>query len=82
MSDVTVGDHVLYVDERGRERDALVTAVHTGMSGEGEPPGLNVVTVTLEEGRTDPYGQQIERLSSVVHEDAQPAHGNFWREAG
>lgn len=74
-----VGDHVLFVDERRRERDALVVAVWPGMSGEDSPPGLNLVVVSGDPDREDAYGRQPERPSSIVHESAQNAPGNFWR---
>lgn len=76
--DVSVGDHVLFTDERRRVRDALVVAVWPNMSGEDTPPGVNLVTVAADEDREDEYGRQTERPSSIVHEEAQSAPGNYW----
>lgn len=39
---------------------------------------MNLVFVTGDDSKTDPYGLQIERESSVVHRNDQGAHGNFW----
>lgn len=78
-NEIEVGDHVEFVDERSRVRDALVICIHTGMSGPETPPGVNLITVSADEDREDAYGRQPERPSSIVHEDDQPAHGNFWR---
>ncbi len=47
------------------------------MSEAGEP-GCNLVFVSSEVDKTDPYGRQIERATSVVHRSKQPAHGRFW----
>lgn len=81
MDEPRIGDHVVYVDSRGRTRDALVTAIHEGMKPEpGAQPGVNVVLVSDDEAREDSYGRQVERETSVVHEASQPAHGNYWRE--
>jgi hypothetical protein len=76
VSEVKLGGHVVFVDPRGRARDAIATAIW------GKPeelPAINVVIVNLDEGQTDTYGQKIERHTSVVHERNQSAHGNFWK---
>ncbi len=65
------GTHIIFVDEHGVSRDALVTAWH------GESC-CNLVFVTGDEKRSDSYGRQIERHSSVVHDANQPAHGMYW----
>ena len=75
-----IGEAIIFVDSVGREYDALVTAVHEGMAGKlADSPGVNVVYVSGDESRTDSYGRQVERATSVVHESAQPASGMFWR---
>lgn len=38
----------------------------------------NLVWVSTDVKRTDQYGQQLIRESSVVHKGSQPAHGNYW----
>lgn len=75
--EVQVGDRVAYFDEKGRPRNALVTAVWPDMADDG-PPGLNLVTVSMDEEREDSYGRQIERPTSVVHVQEQPAPGRYW----
>lgn len=41
-------------------------------------PCINVVHVTLDRSKRDPYGSQVERASSVQHRSATTAHGRFW----
>ncbi len=74
---VEVGDVVVFVDPFGKEYRALVTTVFGG----GERPSVNVVYVSSDEAKTDQYGRQVERSTSVVHEGSQPAHGMYWKEA-
>lgn len=42
-------------------------------------PSVNVVFVTDDGNRTDPYGRQIDRATSVPHHEDQTAHGYYWR---
>jgi hypothetical protein len=77
-----IGQHVKYVDPYGVARDALVTIwwgdVESYRSGAGEP-GCNVVFVSNDPKANDQYGRQLEeRVTSVIHKSAQPAHGNYW----
>lgn len=75
------GDPVVYVDEVGVEHHALVTAVWTGM-GLPKPdhqPGCNLVFVSSDPAKGDTYGRQIERRTSVSHQEAQMAPGNYWK---
>jgi hypothetical protein len=65
------GQHVVFADEYRKERDAIVTAWH-GLSC------INVVFVSGDEQKTDSYGRQLERQTSVSHM-SQNAYGNFWR---
>ena len=71
-----VGDHVVYADPKGHEHNAIVTANW----GTGDTPSLNVVFVDPDETKTDSYGRQIARNTSVVHQSNQAAHGMYWRE--
>lgn len=71
------GQKVTYVDSHAMEREALVTRVFHGMSGAAD--GCNLVFVSDDPSRTDSYGQQIERSTSVPHQSGQPAHGNYWK---
>jgi DNA-binding protein len=42
-------------------------------------PVINVLYVSADETKTDPYGRQIERASSVQHVAGTTAKGRFWR---
>lgn len=81
MDEITVpeiGGHVIIVDPRGKEHHALVTSVFIGPSF----PSLNAVYVSDDETATDQYGRQLAtRVTSVVHESNQYAHGNYWKHA-
>lgn len=77
-SEPKVGGAITFVDPLGIERAAIVTAVH-GLPMGGTKPSINVVYVTGDESKTDTYGRQIERSTSVVHQGNQAAHGMFWR---
>lgn len=71
-----VGDVVVYTDEVGVEHDALVTAYWMGDKPDG---ALNCVYITKDTSKTDPYGLQTERASSVSRQNpSATAHGRFW----
>ncbi len=78
---VEVGDAVLVVDETYRKRVGLVTDVHGTFSG-AYVPCLNVIYVTADETKKDPYGAQTERMSSLQHfgsgPSGMPKPGRFW----
>lgn len=65
------GQHVVFVDSSRVEHDAIVTAWH-GTSC------INVVYGSKDEQKTDSYGRQIERATSVSHMSQNP-YGMFWR---
>ena len=70
------------MDELGRQRPTVVTAVWRSMTAyqPNEPiPGVNLVLVSEDQARTDSYGRQIVRETSVVHLANQLAHGLYWR---
>ncbi len=69
------GDVVVYVDELGVSHDALVTVYWGGQQPNG---ALNCVYVTKDETKRDPYGQQLERASSVSRKSEHTAHGRYW----
>lgn len=73
-----VGQAVMFTDELGVERPGVLTCVH---GGEAEAaPYVNLVTVSLEPLKTDDYGRQIERYSSVTHESVKGSlPGRFYR---
>jgi hypothetical protein len=88
----TIGDLVIYVDKKGIEHDALLTAVHDGVQGFGweppkqgiipnENPSVNLVYVSDDYHDADSYGRQIVREASCVHKTKQGASGNYWVEA-
>jgi hypothetical protein len=41
-------------------------------------PSINVVFITDDATKHDPYGNQVERRSSVTHKSNQPAFGMYW----
>lgn len=71
-----VGDVVTYVDEVSVEHDALVTVYFGGERPDG---ALNCVYVSSDPKKNDPYGQQLERASSVSRQSEHTAHGRYWK---
>lgn len=71
------GDVVILTDEQGHRHNALVTIYHDGGS---ETPGmaLNCVYVSGDGSKSDPYGRQVERMSSVAMLGPQSAHGRYY----
>lgn len=67
-----VRETVIFHDPVGREHPALVTAVWS-------PTCINVVYVSSDDAKTDPYGRQIERATSLSHKSVNSAHGMYWR---
>jgi hypothetical protein len=80
VTPVAVGDPVRVVDEQYGEHVGLVTCVHGNFSD--WVPCINVVYVTGDQAKKDPYGQQLERLSSLQHLTQGPANmprpGRYW----
>ena len=76
-----VGSAIVYVDPHGKRHNALVNivwgSVESYQSASGEP-GCNLIYVSGDGDKSDTYGRQIERSTSVVHKSKQPAHGNYW----
>lgn len=72
-----VGEVIVYTDEVGVEHDALVTIYFGG----NQPDyALNCLYVSKDENKSDNYGRQIERASSVSRQrEGVTAHGRFWR---
>lgn len=68
-----VGDVVVYHDERGEPRNAIVTAVW----GEKVPCAINVTFASTDAACQDQYGRQICRQSSVSYKST--VHGRYWR---
>lgn len=75
MASPKIGDAIKVVDEVGVEHDALVT-VYWG--GEDPTGPLNAVYVSSDASKHDPYGRQLERLSSLSHKSKTSAPGRYW----
>ena len=75
-----IGQYVKVVDETGYTHDGLVTnqwgneKVKDGTAG----PCINVLYVVDDPAKRDPYGNQIERLSSTSHKLSTTAPGRYW----
>lgn len=74
-AEVHVGDTVIFVDPVRRERAAVVTAVWG-------PDCINVVFVSNDESKTDSYGRQIERETSVNRHSESFCFGRSFRPVG
>lgn len=81
VTPVQIGDVVKVVDEVRVEHSALVCAVH-GEFGGTYVPCINVVYLATEENKRDPWGRQVERLSSLQHlsqgPNGMPTPGRYW----
>lgn len=80
---VEAGDHIKIVTEDHREVEALVTIVHGSADGsmKGEDwigPTINAVFVSPDTSKTDSYGRQVERYTSLQHQNATSANGRYW----
>lgn len=62
----------------GNPMNAIVTAVW-GYAGMTNLPLINLVAVSLDDKKTDGYGRQIERYTSVMHKAQSSVHGYYWR---
>jgi 2-phospho-L-lactate transferase/gluconeogenesis factor (CofD/UPF0052 family) len=83
VTPIKISDHVIIVNETYEERHALVTAVH-GDNWSMHTPSINVVYVSSDPAKHDPYGQQLERLSSLSHYNnthGMPKRGRYWKNA-
>lgn len=67
-----VGDVVVFHDPLGRPFNSIVIAVWS-------PTCINVVTIEEKGTRTDSYGRQIRRPTSIQHISLSPVHGYNWR---
>ncbi len=68
MEKVKIGDSVKFIDAMRNKHHALVTAVWSEHC-------INLVFVSEDENRTDQYGRQIERHTSVIHISQQTGEG-------
>lgn len=76
---VQIGEAVIYCDSLQREHEAIVTNVFGGREGVYEP-SVNVVYTSPDESKTDTYGRQLERDTSVMHRSSQQAPGRWWKQ--
>lgn len=76
---VDVGQHVIFCDEHGVDRDALVTAVWGERWFDGAGPTINLVAIDTNDGAQDSYGRQRDLRTSVVHQANTTAPGMYWR---
>lgn len=79
-----VRDHVIFVDSLGRPHDALITGMgdpkwHAEMNRE---PWVNLIIISDDENRSDSYGRQTERFTSVSYKAGTQAHGQYWMYPG
>jgi hypothetical protein len=80
MSEVrqpVIGQNVVFTDAHGLSHPALLTAVHGTATSQWQA-SVNLLYVTNDPAKKDPYGHQIERHSSVVHKTSQGANGMYW----
>lgn len=77
VKNLKVGDSIVYIDETRGVHNALVTHVWSNIAG-GVPDGCNLVFVAGDESKSDPYGRQIDRRTSIVHRSMQPAGAACW----
>lgn len=71
---LTAGDAVKFYDEYRVPHDAIVTAVHSQTC-------INLVFVSKDPQKSDPYGNQLERRTSVVDVSLN-SHGNYFSRLG
>lgn len=76
--ELRIGMPVIYVDQFSMPREALVTANFGG----GNKGAVNVVCCSSDESKSDSYGRQIERYTSIPHKESQAAPGNYWCHLG
>jgi hypothetical protein len=74
-AEVKVGDSVVFVDPTRHEHNAVVTAVWS-------KDCINVVFVSTDENKTDSYGRQIERETSVMRHSDTNCFGRSFRPVG
>ncbi len=85
MKRIYEGLEIVYGDHYAVEHDALCTAAWGESEFEDDGSGapcINVVYVSKDESKTDTYGRQIERDTSVPHRSSQTAPGNWWKLKG
>ncbi len=88
MRSVKIGSSVVFVDQKGVRINALVIA-NWGQHAKGIDqessweegelgPTINVCFVDQNPERTDSYGRQFKRETSVTHKSGSTAPGFWW----
>ena len=72
---MNINDVVIYTDEVRNDHQALVTAVWG-------PDCINVVFCSPDQAKTDSYGRQIERATSVARYTETNNYGRCFRPVG
>lgn len=67
-----LGGAVKFHDPSGVAYDALVTAVHNSRV-------INLVIVSKDDAKTDGYGRELERATSVPHKSMTQANSYYFR---
>lgn len=67
-----VGKHIIFVDRKGKDCDALITAVWG-------PSCINVIIVSDDESRQDGYGRQTIHETSVPRMSETTPYGYHFR---
>ena len=77
--ELKVGQSVMFMDEHRCLKPALVTAVHGELYYDDVGkltwlPCINLIACSSNELKSDVYGRQVERHSSVQHRSANAHH--------
>ncbi len=68
-----IGDHVIYVDPKGIQYDALVQQVWSEIC-------INLVHISSNVDEQDSYGRQIKHVTSIQHQSMMPGvPGFYWK---
>jgi hypothetical protein len=78
--ELRIGMGIKVVDEVGVTHDGLVSECwgHTKVQDGTAGPCINVLFASSDPDKRDPYGRQIERLSSCSHKRSTTAPGRYW----
>lgn len=71
------GTVVRYIDEYRQPHQALITKVWN-QDENGAPTYVNLIYVSSDESKTDPYGRQTERATSVPVKDDNNGAGRYF----
>lgn len=75
-----IGSQIVFIDALRKEHNALITQVWgTADVANNYYPACNVVWVSGDDAKTDPYGRQLERATSIVHISMNSAGAMCWK---